>query len=433
MRVYATGYALLYILISNQPCFAQEAPSQKLSPEEVESVRDTHVLFPKIISDIKDTSINSSLITAKDFKIDANTSTAIEDYNAQTSLESDKISAIDLDPRYQSAVKAITEGRVKLYSETLTPVPKAKIPFDLKEIKATELRTETLSKANLPDQGGDVLRSLSFDQLPPNLRIFYGVKVTQTADVFPEAVALEGDNGSLCSGVLVSKSLVLTAAHCYCGGSVDRVKFGTDIDHPVDTIDVDKGKSVSYLKCGTIADHIADGDVAVLHLKSPARESFRPIGSTKVIDDAAAIRAIGFGLTNSEKKERDKSKEPSFGKKYQVDIPIVSPHCNAVGFRNVADSKLYGCKPSYELVAGVMGQIAGAMGQRDTCNGDSGSEIISFDEQNNPVVVAITSRGIDPSGSCGKGGVYVLLSSPPIQQWLTQQGVSFDQQGGLSK
>jgi hypothetical protein len=48
-----------------------------------------------------------------------------------------------------------------------------------------------------------------------------------------------------------------------------------------------------------------------------------------------------------------------------------------------------------------------------------------FGLDNKVYLVGVTSRGVDPTGKCGPGGIYVLLSAPPIRDWLESKGVTF--------
>jgi len=214
----------------------------------------------------------------------------------------------------------------------------------------------------------------------------------------------------ICSVVLVSNRLVLTAAHCWCNDTLVKVKFGQTRDafmaerRIVDT-------HPFPLSCDTRRGR----DLALLEIDQTV--SFRPalIASR---DTAAALQlAVLVGFGRAESPDR-----PSGVKRY-AEVPVTSTRCegqtpNAAGALE-PDSKVFGCVPGRELVAGSPAW------QIDTCKGDSGGPVYT-ELGESRALVAITSRPTDNSLSlCGDGGIYTLLDGD-VLTWLSGFGIKIN-------
>jgi secreted trypsin-like serine protease len=95
-------------------------------------------------------------------------------------------------------------------------------------------------------------------------------------------------------------------------------------------------------------------------------------------------------------------------------VPIESRIC---GFE--AQQRAYGCAAGLETV------LVHPRREKDTCRGDSGGPAFAVIEEEGRltyVLVGITSRAVDPSGSCGPGGIYTLLT-PQLVDWMRLEGV----------
>ena len=242
---------------------------------------------------------------------------------------------------------------------------------------------------------------------PGFLRIWRGEKVT-VPDPYRDAVVIVG-NGQLCTGTLISPQHVVSAAHCFCAGINQEVSVGTSLLSVSSRAEVDLTRSKSHIPCEQMATdeqalaNVGKGDVALYVLKTPlAGVATRRLASEAALRAAAAIRAVGFGKTDA----------AAPGTKFAVDIIIASYDCSETTARTGGQ---YGCSKDEEMIAAGM--------NRDTCNGDSGGPVYILGQDVSLYLAGVTSRSVDPEGTCGKGGIYVKLTRPAIRQWLANQGV----------
>jgi trypsin len=220
---------------------------------------------------------------------------------------------------------------------------------------------------------------------------------------FPDAVAVRG-SGALCSGTLIAPNVILTAAHCHCGGVNSEAIFGETIRNSTETIPIDRSQSL--IAC---EERLRQGDLAVMFLRRPSNAAPRRFANSDWIDGAPQIRIVGFGRTENPEGE------PS-GTKRIVDVPVASNSCTGAiqsGTNRIRDEVYYDCQPSKELVAGA------PMLDRDSCNGDSGGGAYITGPDGELFLAAVTSRAVDRSGlrRCGDGGIYVRVDGEALR-WL---------------
>lgn len=237
-----------------------------------------------------------------------------------------------------------------------------------------------------------------------NARIWGGTPVTAESDIYPDAVAIHG-NGGFCSGTVIAPDKVLTAAHCYCDGVTDEVLIGQNTSTPSEKVPVDREGSDVFTPCDVIKTNLKDGDIALLKLSWPVSVPPRALTSLQTVRDAASVRAVGFGRTQTD-----------IGFKYQINIVIASFQCDGVTLTGIPDSQVFRCKPVHELVAAGL--------NRDTCAGDSGGPVYVLGPDGKIYLAGVTSRAVDPLGRCGPGGIYALPAAPPLRAWLEARGIS---------
>jgi hypothetical protein len=333
------------------------------------------------------------------------------------------VSNPELHPRYFFTTAEVQGSLIAPNSPRLTSSPEVEAARAKGyEVRSIDLDSRYLQNVlrmtgTIQQNATDVSRSISLEQPTPanarlldstNARIYEGTPIDPENDPFMESVAITGNN-KLCSGTLIAANLVITAAHCYCAGVTKEVLFGTSIISPVSRIPVDEGASESLTPCDKLEKDLSSGDVAVLKLNQSVSYTPRTISSLQDIKLAGSVRAVGFG----------RSSAGSIGVKYQVNIVVASPQCDGIGPVGIPDQQVYRCRPTYELVAAGL--------NRDTCGGDSGGPIYVFGQDTKLYLGGTTSRSVDPTGRCGPGGIYEVLSDPAIRTWLENKGAKFGQ------
>lgn len=240
-------------------------------------------------------------------------------------------------------------------------------------------------------------------------RIWIGVGTEQQGvDIFPDAVAIRTNLGGMCSGALVKPDTVLTAAHCFCSGNTpELVIFGRTTDLGAQStriVQVDKPNSKQKMECGKYQQ----GDIGLVRLKESVQVLTRRIASPAQVTQAKSVRLVGFGRTENNNS----------GTKLMVDVPITSHDCQGTSSGGT-DAAVYGCTPDFELVA------SSPLTNQDSCNGDSGGGVFVSDDNDNFLLAAVISRGIQTPNvrPCGDGGIYPRIDGAAMRQWLAANGV----------
>jgi secreted trypsin-like serine protease len=213
---------------------------------------------------------------------------------------------------------------------------------------------------------------------------------------FADCVAVGCIGDWVCTGTLIAPQAVVTAGHC--AQCATRVFFGTDVDGAGDVVAVKKAvRHPSYHQ----GRH---NDLMVLLLARPVTKvKARKLASAALIAKATDARLVGFGNTNLAGTQ-------GYGKKRQVDVPVVSPACQGET-DGEDDDATYGCDRGWEIVAGR------PLLERDSCTGDSGGPLYVATAAGEWRLAGVTSRATD-SGQheCGDGGVYARIDR--YREWL---------------
>lgn len=248
-------------------------------------------------------------------------------------------------------------------------------------------------------------------RVPPiNATIVRGEPVAPGALRQVVGLTYGGERRARCTGTLIDRDIVLTAAHCVCVQRPTNVFVG---DNTASTEPSSRGlfypivETRAALHCGAEGSDTAV-DIAVVRLKNPVL-GVAPLSyaADEIVDRATAFRVVGFGATNEAGSDYDPQKQ-------EAAVPALSTACDRAG-----DSQKYGCQIGQEIVAG----------QRrtpDTCTGDSGGPLLvsAKSDAGSPSapgfsIAGVTSRSVAGAATaCGDGGIYERLQ-PSIRIWLT--------------
>lgn len=255
-----------------------------------------------------------------------------------------------------------------------------------------------------------------------------GTRITKRANYREVVLQLAGvrgatdDSVSVCSGVLLSGTEVLTAAHCVCPDRPSTIRVTLSLhDRPYQTRHI-SGARLRIRPEACRLNGLQPGlDVAVLRLSVPVDDRYLAahrvalLGSQALSEKIAAgnsyVSVVGFGRLDP---------EGPAGTKNSVRQILISENCiGRVG--GVADQEFYHCEPNREFVTGspTPNQAVGP------CNGDSGGPAYLLEFNNNTkrfdaFLLGIVSRPVHP-GRCGDGEIYTRLTDEVVA-WLRGRG-----------
>lgn len=235
--------------------------------------------------------------------------------------------------------------------------------------------------------------------IPRLTRIVGGTEVARGMYAESCLIGTRNWNGTIswfCTGVLIDRTTVLSAAHCINSTASSFVvalnleSMFVDLSHS-DTEIIDVRKVVVHPNYYTHRQ--GAHDIAVLVLQEAAITTPVRLATTVQINQAESVRLVGFG-------NNDKNSSKGFGIKREVLVDIKSLRRNNQDNLNQDEAK-YGFDSDLEFIAGGEG--------KDSCNGDSGGPAyIEVDGQR--FLAGLTSRAVkNYSHICADGGVYTRV------------------------
>lgn len=219
----------------------------------------------------------------------------------------------------------------------------------------------------------------------------------------------------VCSGVLLRRDVVLTAAHCTCG----MTRFAVTNDPKMVGAKWYAAKVLSIFgRYNCVSGPLGGNDLALLKVTVTVMPTDVP--GEVVGEDYSLITAIDFQSRWARTPPRQMRAEGygfrgndsgSLGGRRFAEISVDSIGCVESWIQWT------GCSVLYEFILGLH-PTGGKL--KDTCSGDSGGPVFSGEN-----LVGIVSRGVPTAqpfslGKCGAGGIYTHLGRLDVMSWLNE-------------
>lgn len=242
------------------------------------------------------------------------------------------------------------------------------------------------------------------------LGIIGGKDITTPNDYSAHIVGIyDVKAGAICTGSILSQSIVVTAAHCVeSGAQFLRVVFGTDIESRSLTIRTADNVKVSPLWAFRQNADLNTGDIALIHFQGGLPEGYQPIrflSDMQKLADGMTITLAGFGASRVVSGRNPRTGAPA------------SDHQGA-GKLRLTDTTIL--KAQYSKTEFTTDSSKG----HGACHGDSGGP--AFVTINGEMVlVGVTSRSVDdPSDTCAVSAAYTSL--PFYAPWVVRTAKALD-------
>jgi secreted trypsin-like serine protease len=243
-------------------------------------------------------------------------------------------------------------------------------------------------------------------------RVSFGADVPKTN--YQEVVSLgSGPGKGSCSGVLLTRDTIVTAAHCFCENAPQVAVFGSQTASPKGQLRISdfrvpvgvklptNGNSASMCK-----NSVKGRDIALVQLELPAESAFSSqlvrVAPVTTMDThartGATIIVAGLGRTEGGRDEV----------KAVTTVPITNAYC--ADFGGVSGRRYVGCEPGEEFVSLLLDRtpsrpIAGP------CVGDSGGPAYIV-KNHRRWWIGVVSRGpVWRDTQCGDLAIYTRLTA----------------------
>ena len=229
------------------------------------------------------------------------------------------------------------------------------------------------------------------------IKIISGSLVKQVDPVYKSTVALSRGGNLFCTGALIDKRIVLTAAHCLVSipnGENLLIQFGSANEKLMKTIAVAKYSSHSGFNASEIySDHIDSlpsspkFDIGLIVLEEDAPDWTLPVAIPQFTEVNQGMKVIlaGYGRTDGVVK----------------DISGNMPE--ARGFLRKIESIISGINgPGREIIVSPSEDNP----KGSSCHGDSGGPMFQMKQDGSLALLGLTSRGYKKEEDCRGRGIY---------------------------
>ncbi|AZZ35664.1 hypothetical protein CIK05_02235 [Bdellovibrio sp. qaytius] len=216
-----------------------------------------------------------------------------------------------------------------------------------------------------------------------------------------------------CTGSLITRDVVLTAAHCLADEDLQDIAVLFSLDDQKVSKD-----QVIYAATAAVNPEFAPtddhskvwNDVAVIKLETPAPADFKlavlPTAETiKQLTKGSKLTLAGYGITNAvvRKVVKDKNGKVVLDKDGQP-MTVELPGRGAGVLRRVSNIVVTNVTADEKEISFDQANLRGA------CHGDSGGPALLQLQDGTYIQVGVTSRGTNLLGNCTEGAVYTGLA-----------------------
>lgn len=227
----------------------------------------------------------------------------------------------------------------------------------------------------------------------PAARAIVGGAPAAPASLAAAIVTIVGSRGNFCSGVAVSRQVVMTAAHCLRPGANYKIVTHGQNREPR-LADIAAIERHPQFNATAIQMHRATADIALARLAEPLPAAVTParIATPRVpIVVGARFTIVGIGVA----REGDG---------------------RSGGMARAADLVATG-RPGNLQIRLVDSTVGGANSGRGACTGDSGGPVFE-DQDGRAVVVGLISWSTGPNASAGCGGMTGVTPLSLYHDWI---------------